>query len=212
MNKLIVIMGHGKAQSVFDRHVPLWCENDSPTLVFCPGDDVVKTHWPVLSIGTSSHHDENANRRFKRLLQFMEKLSFDEFVIFEYDSFCLSNSIPESPCGKISGNYWKNNDPDRFKGSHWLHMPLAFSKDILERINKAAQGIPDSAEEGFMDRWLGLVCDVAGIQPAGWGKDGFSRNTIEPWDIPEAVAARKAGAFLFHGVKTEAALKAILNA
>lgn len=213
MNTLIVIMAHSGAQATFDRHSPIWAKHDTDDiLVFCPQDAVVKTEWPVLAIGSASHHDAMANSRFRRMLCYLETTRYQEFFVMEYDAICFDREVPGSFCGQINANLWQNTEPHRFKGSTYLHPPLAFSRDIMERINNAALTVPDAESEGFWDRQLGLWCDIAKITPAGWQERGFSRNTIEVGDIPAAVAARKAGATMFHGVKTEAVLKALVNA
>jgi hypothetical protein len=209
---LLIIMAHKEGQATFDRHCVHWAYHRAEILVFCPRNSIVQTSWPVLAIGTASHHDAMANWRFRQLFEVLERTIYDNFFLLEYDAICFHPELPLSYCGQINANLWQNTEPLRFKGSTYLHPPLAFSKDILKRINKAARTVPDSESEGFWDRQLGLWCDIAKVPPAGWNERGFSRNTIQDSDIPSAVTARKAGAFLFHGIKTLNVLNALMNA
>lgn len=209
---LVVVMAHADAQHIFNRHWPYWAKFGCPILVMCPKDSIVDTTAPVLAIGKKSHHDAMANRRFRELLIHLETTMHNEWLILESDAICLcKDEIPLGFCGSITGNRFENTEPHRFKGSCYLHPPIAFSRDILERLIAGMKFVSDEDEEGFYDRWLGLLCDRSKVPATGWGKEGFSRNTIEVGDISAAVAARKAGACMFHGVKSDAVLKAITS-
>lgn len=218
MKTLLTIMAHAEAQATFDRHLPYWqlqSEKDY-IMAMCPQDSVVRTDLSVLAIGGKCHHGPASIMRFRKLLHFLTKTNFDWHIIHEYDSISLPHpSIvnyvkPDSHFLTIYSNLFTADQPE-FKGHHFLHPPLSMSVEVLREIVNQSAFVPDEAEQGFWDRWLGYVCELAGVNMKGYGDAGFSRNTIEPHDMAAAVAARKAGAVMFHGVKSEQVLKALVS-
>lgn len=207
-----VVMAHGKAQGTFDRHLPYWERNGSLRFIVCPADDLIRTKHPVLAIGRSSHHNAAANARFKELFHVLGMMDFDYFWIHEYDSICVDPEPPDLDPKKLWGNLWHNTEPKRFTGRQFFHQPLFLPREILGILLMHMERIPDASEEGFQDRFLGLAVDLAGVPFAGYENLGFSRNTIEPEHLRDAVAARKAGATLFHGIKSAMVLDAIVRA
>jgi hypothetical protein len=205
---LIIIMGHAEIQATFDRHLPLWEKHGCPLLVVCPVDSILSTKWPVLAMEKSSHNGPHINRKFRRILEFCQTMRYDRFVFMEYDALCIG-CIP-TPGGHITGNLF-TSDQKEFQGHYFLHPPICFDQKALEPLVKFAKTVPDETD-GFWDRYLGYLCEYGKVPFVGYEWLGFARNTIEPHMIPDAVAARKAGAVFFHGVKTEAVLNALLNA
>lgn len=208
-------MAHAQAQATFDRHLPLWEAHGCPILVYCPANSQVQTRHPVLAYGKASHHDAEANRRFKFLLRHLERSLYDKFVVFEYDSFCLTPQLPLNDPA-IAGNIFYDGEhlKNGFEGESFIHPPLMFEAFALQSLNEVLQEMPDTACRGFWDRLLGYATEKG----SWWCRDfladgiGFSRNTIETTDIPAVEKAVLAGATLIHGCKTEQCLKAILNA
>lgn len=211
---LTVIMTHSKVQDTFDRHLPHWLRVSprEDILVAMPSGDTMHTDLMVTICGANQHNGPEVNRKVKQLFRFMEKFERGRFVFHEYDSLILAPEIPNLDDSMLWGNRFVNNGEKRFKGSQYFHPPITMSKAVLAYLNKVLDGIPDEAELGFWDRLIGYACDVGQLAASGYEQLGFARNTVEPRMIPEAVAARKAGAVFFHGVKSEAALNAILNA
>lgn len=208
MKTLTVIMAHREAQGAFDRHLNFWKSHGTDLLVMCPQDSVVETNLQVLCLGKKGHHSAMANWRFKTLLQYLTKVSYEWFFLNEYDSLCLTPALPPCPTESISSNLFTANQPE-FRGHHFLHPPLQFSQSVLGRIVTALNKLPDYSENGFWDRLLGYACELGKVPMAAYNNLGFSRNTIEPGDIQAAVQARKNGAVLYHGVKTEPVLRAL---
>lgn len=201
MSTLITIMAHAEAQDTFNRHLPYWHNHGCDILVMCPQDSVVKTLHTVVAIGTKSHHGSGANRRFRNLIRLLSKTEYDRFVIFEYDALCFGSQIPEFDNDSLWSNLF-TDESNSFEGHHFLHPPLMASKAVITAFSEALEALPDNAERNFWDRAAGLACERSNIPMRGYGARGFSKNTIEPHDIPAAVAARKAGASLFHGIKS----------
>lgn len=226
MTTLLVIMAHAEAQETYDRHLPLWKAHRCDTIVFCPADAPINTGLHMLTWGKRSHHDAEANRRFKRLIEFIAMMSYDRYVIFEYDALCLTAEIPTfferskerylRPLdGKdfskpyLAANVFRDNGPDRkFKGSTFCHPPLILTRLGLKVLLPHLNALPDDAELGFWDRMLGLACENAGIEPFDFMKAGlgYAQNTIKPHQWQDAYAAAANGAVFFHGVKCFGAL------
>lgn len=215
---LVVVMAHREAQATFDRHYSYWKSHDADMLVVCPQDSVIQTKEDVLAIGRRSHHGEEANARFLRMLSLIGELNYNDFIIYEYDSLCIDCNyaliFPDlaREMRVLRSNQWDNTEPHKFRGRHYFHPPLAFSIEVLTELNKVAIAVRPSDEGGFWDRLLGVMVDMANLQADGWGLDGFSRNTIEPHDLPAAIEAKRKGAVWFHGIKTEQCLRALEKA
>jgi hypothetical protein len=217
---IVFVMAHKDAQATFDRHVPFWNAHKRDVRVFCPVRCEVNTYHRLTSWGSKCHHGPVANARFRIMLTTMwgSPTTSNHFLFYEYDSLCLDPGFSpfdsETP-GKpfIAGNIFSNNDP-RFKGSLFVHPPLAFNRQGLQAIlSRCGAGkLSDAAELGFWDRWLGLACNLAGVAPHDWGKSGFSRNTIEPPHVEEAVLAVARGAVMVHGVKDAGVLNQLITA
>lgn len=229
MNTLVAVMCHAQGQDILDRHLPLFEQHGLPMVLFCPADAVVNPRGHhVWAYGTRSHHDAMANRRFKELLKMLVWTSFHRFVIFEADALCLgaipvffewdhsAQSVGGGPAKDwdrpfICGNVFHDNGPDRkFKGSTFIHPPLIFTDVGLSAILPHLDALPDDAEYGFWDRYLGLACENAGIEPMDFMSKGlgYAENTIL-WDS-QAHDAAADGRIFFHGCKHETVLKAIL--
>lgn len=210
---LLTVMTHAGAHETFMRHYYEWQKHGTDILVFTPDEPYPQINVPheVLKLGRAQHHGAESIRRFRNLLTYLAGKPHESFSIFEYDSFCLSVGIPGFNPDGLSGHVFRDDQPNRgFVGTYYVHPPLVFSAPTLRRILKSAQHVRDDAECGFWDRWLGWVCEREGIQFQNYlASYGFSRNTIEPPEIPAAVAAVNNGAVTFHGVKTKECYDAI---
>lgn len=82
----------------------------------------------------------------------------------------------------------------------------------LKKIVETGEKYPQHFERNYWDRWVGLICELGGVDILYYGKYGFSHNTIEPSLIPDAVEAKRMGCLFFHGIKTQGCLDAIVNA
>ncbi len=206
MKVLQIISAHAEAQEVFDRHVPIWANNEAETLVYCPAESVVKTHLPVISFGAKGHHGDAVLYRYLWLMRFMARLDYDTFVIQEYDSFCLNREIMTPPhYFGIGANVFKASNPQPpFKGNSYLHYPLVIQCGIIKQVVHAME-CSGSTEGGFFDRALGFCCQTMGLSVFDWGEYGWSENTI----VDGSVIPQRA--VMIHGVKTKEVYDAILE-
>lgn len=223
MNRhLLVVMAHAGAQETFTRHYPEWRKHpDTDILVFVPAADRItltpddKPLPHVVGFGKAQHHGAEAIRRFRWLLQLMaDQTQYHAFTLHEYDSFSLDSNVGPFIGNALTGLVYRDDRPDSgFKGTTFIHPPLCMSRGCLQKIVWAMAAVPDEAEHGFWDRWIGLVCERGYIPLHNLLKSGlgFSRNTIEDTDIPAAGEAVRNGARLLHGVKSKECYDAVTS-
>lgn len=216
MSALVTIMAHGEPHAVqtFYRHLPFWRAHGFPLLVMCPEDSQVPAapNLPVLAIGKRSHHDAEANLRFRTLLMLLAQTQYDRHIIYEYDSLCLSPELPSIERG-VWGNVFKEENPKPpFQSPFYIHPPLIVDDRTLTRLVEHQGYVTDDAEGGFWDRWLGALCLAARVKPKTLGDHGYSKNTIESRHLAEACAMAAEGTSLFHGVKDAITLQYLQKA
>ena len=219
MKTLCAVMGHGGVEPTIARHLPYWRKHVDDVMFFCPNDKIL--HLPdgreVVAVipEPASHHDATANRRFKRVLQMLlcTAKNYDRFIVHEYDSLHLGPPIFVH--GFLGANTFDCPYPaEGFLAHVFTHPPLTMETDILVRLEAALSSLPDDCENGFWDRMVGLACERSGISLHNFilHDQGFSKNTIEPGDIPAASAAIVCrGATMIHGVKDANTLTRILT-
>lgn len=216
MKTLTLVMAHAEAQQTVERHTPIWLSEGSTLMFTCPQDSMIRHYLPVVGIGRRCHHGPDSIWRFRHILEFMLQTNFDWYILHEYDSLILE-SVPgiltftseDKLHERLFCNLFTADQP-QFKGHFFTHPPLSMSRKVLERIVAQFERMSDTDEQSFWDRYLGYLCERFQIEMKNY-LNGFARNTIEPHDLSAAAEARKAGACFFHGVKGEAALKAITS-
>ncbi len=211
MSLLVVIQAHGKAQAIFDRHLPLWLHHNVPILVQCPEDDPVITALPKIAVGKSSHDGPFSYDRMVALLDALLETPADSFMVCEYDSFCLSRTLRILP-GVLAGNMWDDFDPPGYWGSNrYPNPPWLFDRQVARDLKLAAASSP-SIEGGHADRLLAYWAKRAQIPLVALGSLGYSEFTIGPDKQTPCLEAVRNGARFIHGVKSEQLLKCIYDA
>jgi hypothetical protein len=214
MKPLTIIMAHKEVQETFDRHLPVWTKLNPELVVFCPLDSILDTRGHELwAFGRKSHHDAEANRRFKHLIVRTSRMIYNATMILEYDA--LAFEYPEILRESIGCNVFRDDRPERgFIGTTFAHPPLYMGYHANNMLCRELEKLPNDCEQGFWDRMLGLAIENGNIPTHNFlmHGQGFSRNTIEPHDIPACVEAVRNGATMIHGVKTEACFNAIMEA
>lgn len=210
MSTLIFVKGHREIQPTFDRHLPYWQKLGFDIITISPEDR--KLHGrgtTVIPIGLSSHHSPWNNIRMKECIRiFLSLKAYHRTMICEYDALCLQEKLPILNPEGVWGHLFTSDQPE-FMGHHYLHPPIIMSRDVAGRVLEEWDKHFDGLERCFWDRALGYVCERASIPMFGYGERGYAQNTIEPHHLEAAVAARKAGAIMFHGVKTPQVLNAL---
>jgi hypothetical protein len=203
-----MIMAHAGAQHIVDRHMPIWlAEPDTDVVLTAPRDSMVQSQWPVVAIGYASHHSPLAIQRFREILRFMSRMRYENYRLHEYDSLCIGPPTVAAYDSLYSNLFFA--DQPQFKGHSFTHPPLTMGAVTIQRLVEAFDRVGDDVEKCFWDRAVGYLCEENNIPLKGYDARGFSRNTIEQGDIAAAVSAARAGAVMFHGVKSDAVLKAI---
>lgn len=194
----VLVMAHNDpaARATYERHKGLYGEHT----VFSPIDKRLGVPNEQ-SYGRASHHGAQSIMRFKHALAICTH--HGEAVLHEYDSVAWGGY---DACDKegVWCNLFRDTQASRkFKGTHFTHPPLVFRGNALAKIMAIAPRIPNDAECGFWDRWLGYVCEIAGVPMYDFWEAGlgFSRNTIEPHDDKAFKHAIEEGRRFFHGVK-----------
>lgn len=219
MKTLIAVMAHNEP-AIFNHLLPQWEKHGHPMVIYSPRDSVPQTSHNVWAFGERSHHDSEANRRFKNLLTQLALTEFDRYVIFEYDAVCLSDVLPifqvksDKP-EVLCGNVFRDDRPDRpYRGTTFIHPPLIIPKAIIGYLNASLSTLDDDCEGGFWDRMLGLAVEQRGIPLLNFFDHGlgFSRNTIEQHELGEAIQAVEQGAIFVHGIKRWSTFSALRDA
>jgi hypothetical protein len=219
MSILTVVLAHREAQETFDRHLPYWKAWTDKILVVTPEDSQIQTSEMQISHGKACHVGEEAVKRMRWMFRWLEGTDFNEFLVHEYDSIAFDrppifNDQEYESAYAIQGNWFHTEDKKDWASRSFAHPPLAFRKSGLHALVAAIGQIPDHAERGAWDRWIGLATERHGIGQynyCGNGSSWYSANTIHEDKYPELARAVRNGARFFHGVKAESCLKVILE-
>ena len=195
----VVVMAHGAAQRIFDRHMAFWESHGAPILVICPENDTVKTRHTRYSSRKAQHHGPEAHLRNRSTLQILSTIDSEFFLIFEYDSFCL-NPTPNLQRG-LSGVVFKDRDRARWMASRYATPPWMVDRLSLAAMESVAEEYPALTEEGFADRYFSALADLNGIPILHHSPPGFSRTTITSQDLSLLKSAIESGSSMIHGVK-----------
>lgn len=222
MSTLVLIMVHGDkpAEEAFYRHLDEWAKYGHDMLLFTPGNKHLNCDAPQLSYGLASHHNQEAINRFKFLLRFLSRMdSYGQFAIFEYDSFILTERLPDVGPSGLMGVKFNEPDNSTWGSNLFIHPPFIVGHSAMKCLVKEAKNLHVDVErmaQGFWDRYLGILVERAGrdiaFQPLKWGVDSWSNNTIEEEHIAEVSLAVKNGVTWIHGCKTAKAYEAIKDA
>jgi hypothetical protein len=169
-----------------------------PIELFAPEDKPIKG---ATLYGKACHHGPDSIRRFKWLFDHLAGALHDWVWIHEYDSgFYGAVDFDYSKPG-LYGNYHYAEPVAPFTATRYVHPPLCMDRASLVALSRTMQGMPDDAEGGFWDWYLGRAAEIAGVEQRPFGAQGFSRNTVSLAIKRELDQAIAGGAWLFHGVK-----------
>lgn len=206
---LIAIHCHHGVEDVIERHEPFWRAHGHDFVYLCPQDRPI-TNRPHLSAGFQGHAGPVSIDRFRRAWKLLEHLEYDRYVIFEYDSLCISGDLPETLSG-LWGNRFENED-SRFKAKRYFHAPWILTLRTLSSLNAIMHVMPSNTEGGYFDRFLGYALETSKIpgndlKEAGFG---YSQNTIDERFYEGMQKAILNGATCLHGVKSKECLSLAL--
>lgn len=208
---LAIIMAHRGTEDTCRRHLPYWLESAKRVEYFSPMDAPVKL-TPLHVFGLRSHHGAQANIRFRHAINLACLSKAEWVIIHEYDSLCLGE-LPDCDADAVTSIAHHDPNPPRpFKGHYFLHPPIIVHRTLLARLQPIMAKAVPGEEGGYWDRWLGYLCEKnqIPIQDLRVGGGAFSRNTLQPAEYATLAGACLGGARIFHGVKSQGALDAIL--
>lgn len=212
--KTIVMSYAGACPEPTQRHLAHWRIRDWPVVVCSPADAACPEMDGVENfvVGNSEQFGKRMIDRFKAV--FSHVLDESEWYLFlEYDALVLGD-IP-APCFEEKGiwsNLRDNRHPHKYHADWFFHFPYLIDRETMQAIVANAHTIHSGQEDGFIDRWLGLLAQNLKLPFHDFGAYGHSRNTIEPCHIDDAIKAVKEGACMIHGCKTQECYDALIKA
>jgi hypothetical protein len=220
-NTLGIVLAHGKVADVCRRHEPVWRKNCNELFYFTPTDDPFAPNGDKLglarqySVGRSKAYSSDTNVRAREALRFASLTYYEYVLLIEYDSL-IFGPIPEKyvpPTDGVSAPVFHNADP-KFRGKFYTHFPQMFTRTAVQAVVAAMTALPDGAEHGFTDRYVGLAIENAKVPVLDLNPTGFvcTHNEIDEKKLPDVLAQYKKGARWSHGVKTEKIFKALQKA
>ena len=191
-----------------------------------PEDDVMAglpaEVWQWAWGRSPSKYSAGTNVRTREAIRrLVTSVGFGQAVVVEWDAVLWR--WPEGGFARdgLTASVFESADAS-FEGRRYLHSPIVIgSREVGARWVAGMDAIPDGAERGFGDRYLGLAAERAPGGPLrlydahekGWA---WSANHIDASRLPEALAAIRAGGrdrpVLFqHGIKDREAFLALRN-
>ena len=157
----IAVLAHGAQQATFERSMWSWRRLNGSPLVICPEDDpvTVPPGVPLRRAGRQGHSGAVASKRLKAILHVLRERQAAFTMLFEYDSLCLSPTLPEALLSDPRG-FWSakfNSGDPSFKSPWYLFPPWGMCRDTLNAISDTLDAHPDPIERGFHDRMMGFA-------------------------------------------------------
>lgn len=208
-NTLVVVMGHGAAQDTFDRHVPLWEAHGAKIQVNSPENDPLDAYPNgYVRLGKSAHNGDDAYWRFRLTITYLATLPYDQFLIHEYDSFCLDPVI--RPVKGIQAVLCDNTEV-RFREPKYCIPPIQMDLESVQRLAREASMDEGPICFGFFDRLLANWAARARIRLEAWQPTGIAISKIDVEHLKYVRDAIMSGVSAVHGVKTEMILDLVLQ-
>lgn len=214
---LLVIMSHAGANEMVVRLMPHYERSGCDIL----GIGRIGSVWPASPslIGFRNEGQDCYNDGTSQLVRFLDVLEFvlsradkspyGQFAIIEWDTLLVrempmwATEIPYGLTGTHAGGRSEGFHTDNFFHCPWL-ISRRTASDILQYGHRLLRA--GLTESGFLDRWLGMLCQIYDI-PVGAERNAYTKNSLDrPEYIEQARAAIKAGAWAVHGVKSESQL------
>lgn len=214
-----LVLAHGKVADVVARHALLWAQQARELFYFTPVDDPLPFTRRQFSAGKSKAYSADTNIRIREALRFGSLQTCKYVLLIEYDSMIFGD-IPVKhlpPAGGVTAPVFHDPNNAKFKGQFFTHFPQLFTRTGAKAVVEAMDNLPEDAELGFSDRYVGYAIAQAGIpvhtlDPYTPGGLAFTKNVIDDSNLAETVAAYRAGARWTHGIKTFKVLQALQTA
>lgn len=201
MNPLLTVIGHGKVQAVFQRHLLFWKRHQLPILVCCPKDDPLETEHEKLLLGESQGAGPLAHLRLSQLVFHLSASDYTHHVIFEYDSLCLKTRLDFA--SGFFANVKNNAEYERFIAHRYANFPWMIDTKSLRRMVEVAIAYPNLTEYGHNDRWMSALSMLANVPLMDFSPKGASAGVWDDSNFKELAQRVKEGSTMLHGIKSE---------
>lgn len=217
MRTVVCIVAHQGDQDLFDRHFGLWQRHNGWNIVvFTPVDAPVKADKKYLLTYPSEDGGRNHIRRWRQILSMLSTMEdVDRFVLFEPDSFCLSQWIPRfyvvgpDRVKRFDAPILVSNVKDgpqsnrKVSATHYVLHPIILTRSAIRLLSEAWRGLPDDFEGGHSDRAIFRLAQQSGVRIADFQRYGLGYGDIRIFETeyPALMNAVTKGATMIHGVK-----------
>lgn len=204
--RILAIHTFPGASETAARHYPYYEKVGADRIVGITTNDG-QCKWTtadVIEIGPNSYvRGDHLCRRLIDTIEACMALGATEIIIAEYDTLFFHKLQSPLPAG-ITMNRTGGNSPG-FKGSAFYHGPWIMDVITAARVIDAGREMLDEGdiEGGWPDRFIGWLAEKYQIPVNEGFFKNYTQNTLDqPHHLEEARAARIAGAFAIHGVKS----------
>ena len=203
------------AQEAFNRHYPIWKKLGADIIVACPTDSQIllpeREVIQKLDVGKAAHTGPQSIIRIMAVMERLWQPQYDRMALFEYDAIAFD--WPEMTAPIVAPVFRDDGSERPFKGTMFLHPPIFFRPDGLQRLLAQFQKMRVEDECSVWDRFVGYAIELAGIEVRGMLQEGlaFSHNTIHPDMFPALRYAVRNGAYAYHGIKSAEALQVVME-
>lgn len=197
-----IILAHGGASAVVERHMPIWRESLSELIFISPADDPI---YGAMLFGTSERNGRCTIERMMVACLIASK--YPVAAVLEYDALIL-RKLDDVPANSLVGSELFPNVCSAFTAPVYSHCPWIARSETWNRIARAGAQF----ELGYSDRWLSLAAHNAGVEMIKVN-GCFSRDVA--WsddDRKQAHQSIRNGAPLVHGIKTAQDYEAAVSA
>lgn len=212
-----IVLAHGKAREAVLRHEPIWLQNCDRLVYFTPCDDPLRLPGRIeYSVGKSCNYCADTNLRCREALRFANMTGTDRIMLIEWDSMIFGPvpGILEENFDVVTPQFWDFGNA-QFQGTTFLHFPILLTGWGAHELVRHMDNIPDGAEGGFTDRYIGYAAQKAKSYIGDMHKLipslVYTQNHIDLEKLPDAIDAYRRGARWSHGIKDAAVFDTLKN-
>jgi hypothetical protein len=235
-NPLVAVLTHSGANETVARHWPYYLRSGADILMV--GRVGTDCRWPTASThqcpisgkfhriyemrsGIESY--VNGDNHIVRLLDVIDTFCYKDYYryhthlcVIEYDGVFLQ-PIPldalQADGSLVTYVNGYEKPGEKWHGSRFLHTPWLMDRNLAYKILKAGNAMlrAQLIEHGFVDRFLGLLCDLHDIPVHV--SNTFSANALDtPAFMSAAQKCVASGGWYSHSCKTKEMLSELLTA
>lgn len=183
-----------------DRHWGSWEKTGCDIILSFPVDAPCRRGG--LAFELSQHHGANIMRRIFDTFNRVRLIGYDTYWFGEADMIGIRSAPIEISDG-LHGFLWDNKDP-QFKAKQYIHYAQGMNRKTLSDVCVACHSVAPDSEQGFQDRFLGMVCENNNIPLIHRADITYSRNALDRNEyFEQAQTAIDSGVSFVHGIKEQ---------